>query len=89
MERNCESGEINIPEIMPDYNSPGNIGSWRQILAANIGRFVRIEISPSLSGPLRASCGTIYAVGNAYVALLCEGKTTLVDILAIKYAIFE
>ncbi len=91
MDKNCScmsSPEINIPDEMPDFNSPGNIGSWRQLLAANIGREIRMEISTSISGNLRVTCGTIYAVGNAYVALVSEGNIVAVDILSIKYIYF-
>ncbi len=85
----CKVPEINIPDQMPDFDSPGNIGSWRQILAANIGRHVRLEISTSVNGNLKSVCGTIYTVGNAYVALACDGKIMLADILAVKFVYFE
>ena len=74
---------------MPDFNSPGNVGTWRQLFAANIGRVVKIEITVQLDGPTRSVCGEIYAVGNSYVALVCNGKIVAVDILAIKFAYFE
>ena len=89
MEKNCGISEINIPEEMPDFNSPGNIGSWRQILAANIGRNVKIEIAIQFDGPTRSACGEIYVVGNSYVGLLCNGKIVLVDTLAIKFVYFD
>ncbi len=85
----CHISEINIPDQMPDFNSPGNIGSWRQAFAANIGRFVRLEIAVVVSGPLRSVCGTIYSVGNQYVGLVCDGKIVLADILGIKFAYFD
>ncbi len=89
MEKNCGVSEINIPDEMPDFNSPGNIGTWRQIFAANIGRTVKIEITVQLDGPTRSACGEIYVVGNSYVGLLCNGKVVLVDILSVKFAYFD
>ncbi len=90
MEKTCGCmPEINIPEQSPDFNSPGNIGSWRQLFAANIGRKVRLEIVVYLSGPLHVVCGTLYSVGNSYVTLVCDNKIVAVDILAVKFAYFE
>lgn len=89
MDKACNTPEINIPEEMPDFNSPGNVGSWRQLLAANIGRRVRIEISPTVSGSLRSTCGTILAVGASYVVLVCDGCAVAVDTLAVKYVYFD
>lgn len=80
--------EINIPEAMPDFNSQGNVGSWRQVLAANIGKFVKLEIALTFDGPLRTVCGEIYFVGNSYVALIYNEKIVLADILALKFATF-
>ncbi len=89
MERNCGVPEITIPEELPDFNAQGSMGSWRQLLAANIGRYVKIEVAPTLDGSLRMSCGTIYAVGSFYVVLVSGGKATVVDTMSIKYAYFE
>ena len=94
MEKNCmekenEVCEINIPDEMPDFSAPGNVGTWRQILAANIGRKVKLEIIVQLDGPTRSAYGEIYVVGNSYVGLICNGKVTLVDILAVKFAYFD
>jgi len=89
MEKFCGPSEINIPDNMPDFDSPGNIGSWRQVLAANVGRHVRIEIAIGLETPLKSVCGEIYFVGNAYIGLICNGKVVLADILGIKFAYFD
>lgn len=91
MEKMCDCGaaDINIPEEGPDFNSPGNIGSWRQLFAENIGKYVKIEVSVMLNGNLRMVCGVIYAVGNSYVALKCDGKIICADILAVRFATFE
>ena len=89
MERMCGMPGINIPDEMPDFNSPGNIGSWRQILAANIGRKVRLDISLGLDSPIKTVCGEIYFVGSSYVALINSGKVLLADILGIKFAYFD
>lgn len=86
---NCMAKEINIPDEMPDFNAPGNVGAWRQLLAANIGRHIKIEISPTVSGALRSTCGTIYAVGNSYVVLVCDGDFIAVDTLSVKYVYFD
>ncbi len=80
---------ISIPDQMPDLNAPNNIGSWRQLLSENTGRFVRIEIAVFVSGPMKTVCGTIYAVGNAYVVLINEGKVVAADILGIKAVYFD
>ncbi len=88
MDRMCGMPGI-IPDEMPDFNSPGNVGSWRQILAANIGRKARIDIALELDTPLKSVCGEIYFVGNAYVALISNGKVLLADILGIKFVYFE
>lgn len=89
MENNCKTPSMNIPDQLPDFNSPGNIGSWRQLLAANIGRYVRIEIAIQLDGPLRTVCGEIYSVGNSYVSLINNCTIVVADILSIKFAYFE
>lgn len=89
MENTCGMPEINIPEEMPDFNSPGNVGSWRQILEANIGRKVRLDIALGLDTPLKSVCGEIYFVGNSYVALISNCKVLLADVLGIKFACFE
>ena len=80
---------ISIPEQMPDHNAPNSIGSWRQLLSANVGRSVRIEIAVFISGPMKTVFGTIYSVGNSYVVLINDGKAFAVDILGIKAAYFE
>lgn len=91
MEKMCgaTTPNINVPEILPDFNSQGNIGSWRQFFAANIGKYVKLEIGIQLEGPLRSVCGEIYSVGNSYVTLLNCGKVIAADILSIKFAYFE
>ncbi len=91
MEKMCSWGNvgINIPDQLPDFNSQGNIGSWRQLLAANIGRNVKLEIGIQLEGPLRTVCGEIYTVGNSYVGLINNGKVIVADILSLKFAYFE
>ncbi len=90
MEKMCGCvPEINIPEEGPDFNSPGNIGSWRQLFAANIGKYVKIEVSTTLNGALRAVCGVIYAVGNSYILLVNDGKVIAADILSVRFAYFE
>lgn len=89
MDRISKVPGINIPDEMPDFDSPGNIGSWRQIFAANIGRKVRMEISLGLDAPLKTVCGEIYFVGNPYVALINGGTVILADILGIKFAYFD
>lgn len=86
---NCKNPSINIPDQLPDFNSPGNIGSWRQLLAANIGRYVKLEIGVQLEGPLRSVCGEIYSVGNSYVSLINNGMIIVADILSLKFAYFE
>lgn len=80
---------ITIPEEMPDHNSPNSIGTWRQLLSANVGRFVRLEIAVFVSGPMKTMCGVIYSVGNSYCVLINEGKPIVADILGIKAAYFE
>ncbi len=80
--------DVNIPENMPDFNSQGNVGSWRQVLAENIGKQVKLEISLSIDGQLRVVCGEIYFVGAQYVALISNGKVILSDILGIKFITF-
>ena len=81
--------EVNIPEVLPDFNAQGNIGSWRQVLAENIGKQAKIETSVGIDGPLRATCGEIYFVGTSYVAVItASGKVVLSDILAIKFVTF-
>ncbi|MDE7464562.1 MAG: hypothetical protein K2M48_05990 [Clostridiales bacterium] len=89
MEHNCATPGINVPDQLPDFNAPNNVGSWRQLFAANIGKFVKLEIGVQLEGPLRSVCGEIYSVGNSYVSLLNCGKVIVADILAIKFAYFE
>ena len=59
---------INIPELLPDFDSPGSQGSWRQLFSVNIGRMVKIEVG-LIDGTVRSVMGEIYAVGNAWVAL--------------------
>ncbi len=87
MENCTATPEINIPEQLPDFNSPGMQGSWRQLFAINIGRKVKIEVG-LFDGTLRSIMGELYAVGNAWVAVVCGDKIVLADIFAIKFATF-
>lgn len=89
MEYKCPVPSINIPDPLPDFNSPNNVGTWRQLFAANIGKYVTMEIGVQLEGPLRTVCGEIYSVGNSYVSMINNGKIVVADILAIKFAYFE
>ncbi len=89
METNCGTPAITIPDQLPDFDSLGNVGSWRQLLAANIGRYVKMEIAVLIDSPLRVVCGEIYAVGNNYVVLINNGKIITADILGVKIVYFE
>ena len=79
--------EINIPDPMPDFNSENNVGLWKQLFAANIGKRVKIEIS-LFDGTVRSITGDIYIVGNAYVGVTCGGNICLCDIYSIKFVTF-
>lgn len=84
----CETPvDINIPEPLPDFNSENNVGTWRQLFAANIGKRVKIEIS-MFDGSLRGICGDIYIVGGAYVGVSCGDKICLCDVFSIKFVTF-
>lgn len=79
--------DINIPDPLPDFNSENNIGNWRQLFAANIGKRVKIEIS-LFDGTIRSVCGEIYIVGNSYVGVSCNESICLVDVFSIKFVTF-
>lgn len=79
--------EINIPDPLPDYNSEANIGTWRQLFAANIGKRVKIEVS-LLDGDLRSMCGEIFLVGGSYVGLLSGNNLCFGDLYSVKFATF-
>ncbi len=86
----CENNrpvEINIPEPLPDYNSENNIGSWRQLFAANMGKRVKIELS-LFDGTMKSICGDIYLVGNNYIGLSYGDKLYFGDLFSIKFATF-
>ncbi len=82
-----KTAEINIPEPLPDFNSENNVGSWRQLLAANIGKRVKIDIS-MFDGSIRSAVGDIYLVGNAYAGVISGGNIVFADIFAIKFVTF-
>ena len=86
---NCENkpADINFPDPMPDFNSPNNVGTWRQLFAVNMGKHVKIEIS-LFDSTLLAVAGELYIVGDNYVGVSCDGKISLVDIYAIKRVTF-
>lgn len=79
--------DINFPDPLPDYNSPNNVGTWKQLFAANIGKRVKIDIA-LFDGTMRSICGDIYIVGNGYVGVMCDNKIYLGDIYSIKFATF-
>ena len=79
--------DINFPDPMPDINSESNIGTWKQLFAANIGKRAKIEIS-LFNGSIQSITGDIYIVGNAYVGVSCGDKIFLADIYAIKFVTF-
>ncbi|MCH5166093.1 MAG: hypothetical protein J1G01_06800 [Clostridiales bacterium] len=86
----CENNrpvEINIPDPLPDYNSDNNIGLWKQLFAANIGKRAKIETA-LFDGTVRGICGDIYIVGNAYVGVTCGDKICLCDIYSVKFVTF-
>lgn len=84
----CEKPmEINLPDPLPDFNAPNNVGTWKQLFAANIGRRVKIEIA-LFDGTVRSICGDLYLVGNSYVGVTCGDKLCFADIFAIKFASF-
>lgn len=79
--------EINFPDPLPDFNALNNVGTWKQLFAANMGKRVKIEIS-LFDGSIRTICGDIYIVGNAYVGLMCGNNICLGDIFSIRFATF-
>lgn len=85
----CENRpvDINIPDPMPDFNSENNVGLWKQLFAANIGKRVKVEIS-LFDGTVRSICGDIYLVGNAYIGLSCGDKLCFGDIYSIRFVTF-
>lgn len=87
MDCNTRQVDVNIPDPLPDYNSENNLGSWRQLFAANMGKRVKIDIA-MLDGSLRSITGDIYLVGNAYVGVSCDGKLLFGDVYSIKFATF-
>lgn len=89
MENKCPQPNFNVPDQLPDFNAPNNVGSWRQLFAANIGKHVTMEIGVQLEGPLRTVCGEIYSVGNSYVSMINNCKIIVADILSIKFAYFD
>ena len=85
----CENRpvDINIPDPMPDFNSENNVGLWKQLFAANIGKRVKVEIA-LFDGTVRSICGDIYLVGNAYIGLACGDKLCFGDIYSVKFVTF-
>lgn len=79
--------EINVPEQLPDYNSPGYRGTWNQLFSINFGRKVKIEITMT-DGTLRAISGELYMVGLSYVGVMCGDRVCLADLYSIKFVTF-
>ena len=64
--------DIVIPDSMPDFDSEPFQGSIQQLLAANIGKSVRVEYG----NPSFVQQGVIYAVGLKYLLLWDENART-------------
>lgn len=79
--------DINFPEPAPDLNSPQNVGTFKQLFAANMGRRVKIEIS-LFNGALQSITGDLYIVGETYVGVTCADKVYLCDVYSIKFVTF-
>lgn len=76
------------PETGLDFNQPPYRGTYQQLLAANIGRTVKIDFQ--MSGGMASQTGVIDAVGVQYVVLRQPGRSAYVagDIFMIKFITF-
>lgn len=77
------------PDSGLDFNQPPYRGTFQQLLAANIGRAVKIDFQMG-TGSIVSHTGIIDAVGVQYVVLCQPGKRAFVtgDIFMIKFITF-
>lgn len=80
---------VNVPERLPDFDTQPYLGSYQQLLTANIGRPIKVDYVVGVSQILSAS-GTIDAVGMQYVLLAQPERSTMqaVDLYSVKTVTF-
>lgn len=80
---------INYSENLPDVNEPPYRGSYNQLFANNLGKWVKVDFLIG-SQTMASQTGVITSVGVQYVLLYQPDKNTYVacDIYSVKFITF-